>query len=69
MYVEEDTSWLRDWMVKGGLDLVVVGRQLLFERLQRDEIVGDKVRVVSAKEQLGDQLIDVYQSKLRERCA
>jgi nucleoside 2-deoxyribosyltransferase len=60
LYVEKDTTWLRDWMVKGGVDLVIVAGQALYDRIKEDAIVADKIRRLDARSQLSDVLFEVF---------
>lgn len=67
LYVEKDTTWLRDWMIKGGVDLVAVCGDDLYERIKDDSIVADKIRRLESRSQLSDLLFEVYAHSLSAR--
>jgi hypothetical protein len=67
LYIEEDTTWLRDWMIKGGVDLVAVCGDSLYERIKDDSIVANKICRLESRSQLSDLLSEVYVASLRAR--
>ena len=50
VYTENDTEWLRDWMIKGGVDKVITPTDWLFDILKNDPIVADKSRLIESRE-------------------
>lgn len=58
-YVETNTGWLRDWMVKGGLDQVFTPKHWMFDLLRKDNILADKGRLISDRSELSNALAEV----------
>ena len=56
MYVEQDTSWRRDWMIKGGIDQVFVVEDEMYELLKSDRIVADKITKINSREELTEAI-------------
>ncbi len=52
LYAENDVSWTRDWMIKGGVDAVIVSEDSMFDLLKNDGIVGDKVIKIDSRAEL-----------------
>ncbi len=42
LYVENDTEWMRDWMVKGGLDYLITTNQEIVSMAINDPILSSK---------------------------
>lgn len=57
MYVETDDSFLRDMMLKGGLNGVFTPNEAMYKRLMKDPILRNKVRFLESPEELGKRLI------------
>ena len=65
MYAEKDVSWTRDWMIKGGIDHVFVTESDLYDLLNNDGIVSQKVTKIDSKADLSDAIdyfLKSYQS-------
>lgn len=61
-YVDTQTQWLRNWMVKGGLDYVVTTNQGTFEILQQDSILKTKkVVLIKDIEELNQVISKVFE--------
>src|SRR3989338_2972291 len=60
VYVENDTEWLRDWMIKGGIDRVITPYEWLFELLKKDPIVSEKSQLIESRSKLSDALLEIY---------
>lgn len=61
-YVENETDWLRDWMIKGGLTKVITSNKDTYEILRKDPIVGDKIIFIESRNKLSDTLVEIYKS-------
>ncbi len=67
VYVETDTGWLRDWMLKGGVDKVLTSQPWMYEILKNDPILGVKCSLLKSPTGLSDALIDLtHQGLWRE---
>jgi nucleoside 2-deoxyribosyltransferase len=62
-YVESGTEWLRDWMIKGGLDVVITVNKAVYEILKQDPMLKDKCLLIESRRQLGDILAIISQIK------
>lgn len=60
MYAEQDTSWTRDWMVKGGIDHVFVQENEMFELLRNDGIVAGKITKIASRDQLSQSIENFF---------
>ncbi len=60
VYTEDELEWLRDWMVKGGLDWVITPTPNVYEVLADDPIVADKCLLMTSKQALSDTLLDIF---------
>lgn len=69
LYVEQDTGWIRDWMVKGGVDLVAVCGQALYAQIKDDAILAGKIQLLTSRDQLSDLLFDQVQKSRQQRRA
>ncbi len=62
-YVENETDWLRDWMLKGGLSKVITSNSDTYKILRKDPIVGDKTLFIESRSKLSDILFEIYKSR------
>ncbi len=62
-YVEDDILFLKDWMIKGGLDFVITSSKLSSEKLKKDPILYDKVVLLGSTEDLSNKLFELCWSK------
>lgn len=61
VYVHDQKEWLRDWMIKGGLDYVFTTHPENFELLQNDPILRHKtIQFIDDVSELKDQFISLY---------
>lgn len=60
-YVENETEWLQDWMIKGGLDFAVTPEQSTFKILRRDLMLFDKTILLDSVNELSDKLIKIHE--------
>lgn len=60
VFVDTQLEWLRDWMVKGGIDCVVTTSKFAFESLKADPILRHKqILLIESLERLGDALAKI----------
>lgn len=64
LYVEKNTDWMRDWMIKGGIDLVAVVGQDMYDLIEDDAILAGKVQLLESRSQLSDVMADLVQHNL-----
>jgi len=61
VYVHDQKEWLRDWMIKGGLDYVFTTDPDSIELLQNDPILKHKsVQYIEHVSDLKNQFIKLY---------
>lgn len=60
-FVDTQLEWLRDWMVKGGLDCVVTTSKFAFECLNADPILRHKqIILIESLERLSEALAKIH---------
>jgi len=67
LYVEDDLSWTRDWMIKGGVDMVITSDQNTYEQLKNDKIIHNKLYKIESESDLSNfifQFLLKYQAKI-----
>ncbi len=65
-YIDTQMQWLRDWMVKGGLDYVVTENPQTFQILKGDPILKHKkLLLISKLEDLHSTMLNIYKSKVK----
>ncbi len=42
VFINDQINWLRDWMVKGGVDYILTDNQTTFEKIKKDPILKNK---------------------------
>lgn len=67
LYADNDTTWFRDWMIKGGIDKVITSKDWLFNLLKKDDIVKDKIKLIDSRSKLSDAFYEVYQNNLENQ--
>lgn len=61
VYVHNQIDWLRDWMIKGGLDYLFTTDRDTFEKLKKDPILKHKpVKFIHDVSMLKDCFMDLY---------
>ena len=61
VYLDTQLEWLRDWMVKGGVDFVVTTSKHSFECLKADPILGHRQIIhIEGLERLSDALAKIH---------
>jgi hypothetical protein len=62
IFVDNQTEWLRDWMVKGGIDYVITNNSSTYKILKKDPILKyKKIIFVKYISDLNKKLKDIYQ--------
>jgi len=65
-FIDKELEWLRDWMIKGGINYVVTINQKTFSILKKDPILKEKeILFIDNLEQLNDVLIKIYRKTHR----
>jgi nucleoside 2-deoxyribosyltransferase len=60
-FVDSQTEWLRDWMIKGGLDCVITNNVKTYEILKRDPILRNKNLLLIEKiTELNEVFLNLY---------
>lgn len=60
--VDDQTTWLRDWMIKGGLDYVVTTNPETYKILKDDGILSRKPLIlIDSLSDLTETLVKIYQ--------
>lgn len=67
LYVEDDTSWDRDWMIKGGIDMVAICSPDLYDQFKDDAILEGKVRLLDSRSQLSDVMFELVANNVNGR--
>ncbi len=57
VYIENETNWLNDWMVKGGISAVITSNINTYEILMNDPIVKDKSVYIPSINDLSSAII------------
>jgi len=66
-FVDTQFEWLRDWMVKGGIDYVVTNNQESFKILNQDPILKlREIKLISDFADIGNALNDIYEKYLEQ---
>jgi nucleoside 2-deoxyribosyltransferase len=62
VFIEKETEWFRDWMVKGGINYVVTNNQKTFQLLKKDSILCHKeILLIEKMSDINETLISIYQ--------
>jgi hypothetical protein len=62
IFVDNQINWLRDWMIKGGVDYVITTNPKTWEILINDPILKSKpVHLIEDITKLKDELIQIYE--------
>lgn len=63
IFVDTQMEWLRDWMVKGGVDYVITCNPSTYAILNSDAILKHKkIILISKIEEISDTLATIYES-------
>lgn len=58
VYIHNQTAWLRDWMVKGGIKAVITTSITTYMKLRKDPILKNKkIRIVKHEKELAQAII------------
>ncbi len=61
VFIDTQKEWLRDWMVKGGIDYVITTNQETYKLLRKDHILRHKeVIFIEGISKLGKAITDIY---------
>ncbi len=61
VFIDKETEWLRDWMLKGGVTYVVTNNSQTWKILHKDPILKFKnIIFINKLDQLSDTIISVY---------
>lgn len=61
VFVDHQTAWLRDWMIKGGINFVVTNNNDTFEKLKNDPILKYKtIILINNMQELTQTLEKIY---------
>ena len=62
IFVDNQLEWLRDWMVKGGVDYIITNNQKTWKILTNDPILKFKKKIIYIDDinQLNNVLIQLY---------
>ncbi|MFA6106173.1 MAG: hypothetical protein WC745_00695 [Patescibacteria group bacterium] len=61
IFISDQLSWLRDWMIKGGLDYVITDKNETYNILLNDPILKHKKIIqIRFKNKLGNELEKIY---------
>ncbi len=64
VFIDRDIEWLRDWMVKGGIDYVVTTNSRIWKKLMEDPILKHKkIIYIDNVEQLNDVIKGIFLKK------
>lgn len=67
-FVENQTNWLRDWMIKGGIDYVITNKKSTYEKLIEDPILKYKqIILIDDMDGLGTELKNIYGKHCRNK--
>jgi len=68
IFIDDQRKWLKDWMTKGGVDVVVTNNKATYELLRLDPILKYKrLFYVEALERLQDIILEIYEDSSRKR--
>lgn len=61
VFVNDQLDWLRDWMIKGGLDYVITTNPQSYETLKSDPILKYKpVKLIDCTSKLKDEMLQIF---------
>ena len=61
VFVDDQLEWLRDWMVKGGIDYVITNNPVTEGILKKDPILKYKeIELIERIEYIGSRLKDIF---------
>lgn len=68
VFVDDQITWLRDWMIKGGLDYVVTTNRVTYRVLTKDPILRYKqIILIDRTEKLNMALEKIYRNNYKGR--
>lgn len=67
IFVDDQLIWLRDWMIKGGINFMITNNQKTYKVLKQDHILKDKKIILIKKlNNLNETLINIYENNYRK---
>ena len=61
VFVNKQDKWLRDWMVKGGIDYVITDCEETYFKLRNDKILNDKeIILINSINELSHVVEDIF---------
>lgn len=67
-FVENQTNWLRDWMIKGGIDYVITNKKSTYEKLIGDPILKCRqIILIDDMDALGVELKNIYEKHYKNK--
>ena len=68
-FVESSCNFLRDWMLKGGIDGLVTTNPRLYSVIIQDPILSSKpIKLINSMEELGNSIASIFNNLLQNRC-
>jgi nucleoside 2-deoxyribosyltransferase len=65
VFVDSEIDWLRDWMIKGGLDFVITNNPKTWSILKKDPILKFKpIILIKQIKQLKEELIKIHKRRV-----
>jgi len=61
VFLDTQTEWLRDWMVKGGVDYVLTNNPITFRLLQEDPIVSNCSKLINDISCIHQEMLEIYE--------
>lgn len=62
VYIENETNWLNDWMVKGGISAIITSNSHTYEILMNDPIAKDKSIYIPSINDLSSAIINLLKN-------
>lgn len=60
VFVDDQLEWLRDWMVKGGIDYIITNNAKSFTLLKKDPILKNKpIKYINNIVQLNNEIVKI----------
>ncbi|MDD5295060.1 MAG: hypothetical protein PHP21_04095, partial [Patescibacteria group bacterium] len=68
VFIDTQMEWLRDWMVKGGIDYVITNNSSAYNTLKKDPILKHKkIILLKHLKNLNKELKNIYQKHYDEK--
>lgn len=60
IFIEKETEWFRDWMIKGGINYVITNNSKTFALLKKDSILKEKSFLINEIRELNQIFLTLY---------